>query len=176
MSFATGHLNPNLRGVFGPITGRDAFNKKSVDDHLKATEQNIKKLENHLLVNTYLVGERLTLADLYVFGNLHRGFEYIFDKQWRENHPNTTRWAETIQNQEIIKPALPKGVTYVEKAVALQPPKSEKQEKPKAEQPKKQEKKKEVAADDEEEEDKPAPKPKHPLDALARATFVLDDW
>jgi len=31
-------------------------------------------------------------------------------------------------------------------------------------------------AAEEEEEAAPTPKPKHPLDALDRATFVLDDW
>lgn len=30
--------------------------------------------------------------------------------------------------------------------------------------------------DEDEEEDKPAPKPKHPLEALPKATLVLDDW
>ena len=66
---------------------------------------------------------------------------------------------------------------FIDTAIPNQPPKTEKQEKPK-----KQEKAKEApkpkakeADDDEEEEEKPAPKPKHPLEALPKPTFVLDD-
>jgi elongation factor 1-gamma len=122
------------------------------------------------------VGERLTLADLFTVSMLGRGFEHFFDKEWRSANPNVTRWYETVYSQEIYS-AVAGKLNFIEKAIANQPPKKEekpKQEKPK-EQPKKQEKKKEVE-DDEEEEDKPAPKPKHPLEALPKATFVLDDW
>ena len=52
-------------------------------------------------------------------------------------------------------------------------PKKEGGEK-KKEQPKAAPKPKQEEA--EEEEAPPAPKPKHPLEALPRATFVLDDW
>ncbi|QIW96183.1 hypothetical protein AMS68_001701 [Peltaster fructicola] len=174
MSFANAHILPTLGGAFRPIIGRDPFNKKSVEDSLKAAQASIKVLEDHLLVNTYLVGERLTLADLFTAGLLYRGFNFFFDAAWREEHPNTLRWFETVTNQEILSGVMPK-IDYLEKAVALQPPKKE--EKPKAEQPKKAEKPKAAAtAADDEEEDAPAPKPKHPLDALPRATFVLDDW
>lgn len=178
MSFANSHVLPNLGGAFRPLLGRDPYNKKSVDDSLKATEKNVKVLEDHLLVNTYLVGERLSLADIFAAGIISRGFEFFFDKEWRSEHPNTFRWFETVTNQDIYKSAAPK-LTLIDKAIPNNPPKKEekpKAEKPKAEQPKKQEKKKAAEEDDEEEEDKPAAKAKHPLEALPRATFVLDDW
>jgi elongation factor 1-gamma len=70
-------------------------------------------------------------------------------------------------------------VEFIDEAVKYIPPKKE----PKKQEPKKQEPKKETpkaapeaAAEEEEEEDKPAPKPKHPLEALGRANFVLDEW
>lgn len=63
----------------------------------------------------------------------------------------------------------------IDEAVQYIPPKKE---------AKKQEPKKEAApkvaakpvVDEEEEEDKPAPKPKHPLEALGKPTLALDDW
>lgn len=167
---------PQLGNAFGILMGRSPYNKKSVDDSLKSLAAAVKVLEDHLLINTFLVGERITLADLYAAGLIYRGFENFFDAQWREEHPNTFRWFDTIANQQIFKAALP-NVKYAEKALPNVPPKKE--EKPKAAAPKKQEKKPvaaAAAAADDEEEDKPAPKPKHPLDALPRATFVLDDW
>jgi elongation factor 1-gamma len=173
MSFANSELLPSIGGYFRPLVGRDPYNKKHVDDSLKATNAKTKVMEDHLTVNTYLVGERLTLADLFSASILGRGFQYIFDKEWRSQNPSVTRWYETVCNQSIWTDVVGKP-TFIEKALPNQPPKKE--EKPKQEQPKKQEKKKEVAADDEEEEDKPAPKPKHPLEALPKPTFVLDDW
>ena len=68
-------------------------------------------------------------------------------------------------------------VSFIDEAVKYTPPKKEKEAKketPKAAGGSKP-KAKEVD-DDEEEEDKPAPKPKHPLEALPKPTMALDQW
>lgn len=174
MSFANTELLPGLAGWFRPLTGRDPYNKKNVEDSKKRTQQNLKVLEDHFLVNTYLVGERLTLADLFTAAIVARGYEYFFDKSWRSENPTVNRWYETVSNQDIFK-AVAGEPKFIEKAIAETPPKKEKEEKPKAEQPKKQEKKK-AAEEDDDDEPAPAPKAKHPLEALAKPTFVLDDW
>lgn len=176
MSFANSEVLPALGGWFRPLIGRDTYNKRNVEDAQKTTEQNIKVLEDHLLVNTYLVNERLTLADIFTVGIISRGFQFFFDKAWRSEHPCVTRWYETVYNQPIYSEVADK-FSFIETAIPNTPPKQDKpkEEKKPKDQPKKQEKKKEVEAE-EEEEDKPAPKPKHPLEALERPTFVLDDW
>lgn len=171
MSFANTEVLPALGGWFRPLIGRDPYNKKSVEESQKATNKAAQTLEDHLLVNTYLVGERLTLADLFSVSIISRGFQFFFDKEWRSEHPNLTRWYETVYNQSIYSEVADK-FELIEKAIPNSPPKQEKapkQEKPKAA-PKPAEK------DDEEEEAAPAPKPKHPLESLPRPTFVLDDW
>ncbi|KAF2165205.1 hypothetical protein M409DRAFT_56080 [Zasmidium cellare ATCC 36951] len=175
MSFANTEVLPGLGGWFRPLIGRDPYNKKNVEDSKKRTQQNLKVLEDHLVVNTYLVSERLTLADLFTASILRRGYEYFFDKQWRAENPAVNRWYETVVNQDIFK-AVAGEPKFIETAIPETPPKKEKEEKPKTEQPKKQEKKKEVKDDDEDDEPAPAPKPKHPLEALPKPTFVLDDW
>ena len=94
------------------------------------------------------------------------------DKEFRDQHPNVTRWYELIANQPIYS-AVAGKLSFIDEAVKYVPPKKE---------PKKQEPKKETpkptpkAAEEEEDEDKPAPKPKHPLEALGKAEFVLDEW
>ena len=173
MSFANQEILTSLGGWFRPLIGRDPYNKKHVEDSKKATEQKVKVLEDHLLVNTYLVGERLTLADIFAASILGRGFQYFFDKEWRAQNHAVARWFETVTNQSIWTDVAGK-FELIEKALPNQPPKKE--EKPKQEAPKKQEKKKAAEEDDEEEDEKPAPKPKHPLEALPKPTFVLDDW
>jgi elongation factor 1-gamma len=187
MSFANAHLLPGLGGAFRPLIGRDPYNKKSVDDNLKATEANAKVLEDHLLVNTYLVSERFTLADLFTAGIASRGFQFFWDPEWRSNHPNITRWFNTVISQDIYK-AVVENTVFTEQALENKPPagsenknkKEKKEKKPEAAAQPKAEKKPKVKtaaeAEEEEEEAPQAPKPKHPLELLGKPTFVLDDW
>lgn len=177
-SFANSEILPSLGGWFRPLIGRDPYNKKNVEDSMKATQARLKVMEDHLMINTYLVGERLTLADIFTTSILGRGFEHFFDKEWRDANPSITRWYETVRNQAIFSDVAG-PVQYIEKAIPNVPPKKE--EKPKEakkEQPKKQEKKpaKKEEEDEEEDEAPPQPKAKHPLEALPKPTFVLDDW
>ncbi|CAD0032166.1 unnamed protein product [Aureobasidium pullulans] len=105
MSFANTEVLTALGGWFRPLIGRDPYNKKSVDTAQEATAKAVGALEDHFLVNTYLVGERLTLADIFAAGIISRGFQYFFDKEWRSNNPNVTRWFETVTNQSIYSDA-----------------------------------------------------------------------
>ena len=177
MSFANHEVVPALGGWFRPLVGRDPYNKKNVDESSKSALKAVSVLNEHLLVHTYLVGERITLADLFTAGLISPGFKYFFDKQWREDNLNVTRWYETVCNQPIYSDVAGK-FDFIDEAIKNQPPKTEKQEKPKKEQaPKAQPKPKaKEAEEEEEEEEKPAPKPKHPLEALPKPTLVLDDW
>lgn len=162
---------------FRPLIGRDPYNKKNVDDAQKTTLKAVGVLEQYLLVNTFLVGERITLADLYAAGICSRGFQFVFDKQWRSEHPNLTRWYETVYHQPIYS-AVAGELKFIDEAVKYEPPKKEKAPKSeKKEQPKAEPQPKQKEADEEEEEDKPAePKSKHPLDALPKPSLPLDEW
>ncbi|KAI9758304.1 MAG: hypothetical protein M1815_003506 [Lichina confinis] len=174
MSLANSEVLPSLSSWFGPLIGRDSYNKKNVEESAKATNKAVGVLESHLLLNTYLVGERLTLADIFSVGVFTRGFQYVFDKKWREEHPNVTRWYETVYNQPIFSEVVPK-LSFIEEAVKYQQPKKESAPKKEAA-PKAAAKPKQKEADEDEDEDKPAPKPKHPLEALEKPTLILDDW
>ena len=179
MSFGNAEVLPALGGWFRPLIGRDPYNKKNVEDAQKRALETVKVMEDYLLVNTYLVGERLTLADLFVAGLISRGFEFFFDKEWRKENPNVTRWYETIYNQPIFSDVAG-PIKMTEKAMPNVAPKSDKQEKPKADKPKKEAAapKPKAAKDDDDDDDEPAvqePKPKHPLDLLPRSSFALDE-
>jgi hypothetical protein len=171
MSFANSEVCGTLGGWFRPILGRDPYNKKNVEDSQKAALKAVHVLEEHLLTHTYLVSERLTLADLFAASVLARGFQYFFDKAWRAENPNVTRWYETVYNVPSYSAAAGK-LEFIEEAIKNVPPKKEAA--PKKEQAKAAPKAKKEEAD--EEEDKPAPKPKHPLGELPRPTFDLDEW
>ncbi|KAL9042581.1 MAG: hypothetical protein Q9180_000516 [Flavoplaca navasiana] len=179
MSFANTEVLPGLAGWFRPCIGRDPFNKKSVEDSKKAALAAVKVLEEHLWINTFLVGERLSLADLFTASVISRGFQYFFDKKWRSENPNVTRWYETVCNQPMYLEVGGRP-TLIDEAIKEIPPKKEKEEKPKKEQvPKAASKPKAKEIDEEEEEEeeaKPAPKPKHPLEALPKPNLAIDDW
>ncbi|QSS50414.1 elongation factor 1-gamma [Histoplasma capsulatum var. duboisii H88] len=160
MSFANSELVPTLGGWFRPLVGRDPYNKASVEASSKAALKAFALLEKHLTTNTYLVGERLTLADLFAASMSSRGFEFVLGKTWRLDNPAVTRWYETVVNQDVYKAVVP-NPTFVEEGLKNVPPKKVEKAQP---------------PPPAEEEPKPAPKPKHPLDALGKPTMILDDW
>jgi elongation factor 1-gamma len=171
MSFFNTEVHPNLGAWVKPLIGATPYNKKAVDDVAKEVARAVDAAEEHLTHHTYLVGERITLADLFSAGLLYRGFQYFFDKQWRQQHPAVTRWYETIVNQPIYTAVAEKLPFLETPALTNTPPKKPEQPK-KAPAPKAAPK----PAAEEEDEPAPAPKAKHPLEALPKATFPLDEW
>ena len=118
----------------------------------------------------------MTLADIFTTSLLVRGFENFFDKKWRENNPNVSRWYETVYNQPIYS-SVAAPIKLAETALENKAPAKPKADAPKKEAKKEAPKPKAKEVDEEEEDDAPAaPKAKHPIEALGRATFVLDDW
>lgn len=152
----------------------------------KKAGEDIKKvfqiLDSHLLTRTYLVGNRVSLADIVVANSLVRLFELVLDPTFRSGFVNATRWFTTIVNQPNFV-AVRGHITLADKVA--QPPKAEKkekapapakEEKPKQEKPKKEEKPKPAADDEEEEEGEKEEKKKNPLDDLPKSNFIMDEW
>ncbi|KAJ5554622.1 hypothetical protein N7513_004581 [Penicillium frequentans] len=152
---------PRLAAWYRPLMGFEGYNKKVVDEASKAAHNTLAVFENHLTENTYLVGERITLADLFTAALLTRAFATVLDKKYREENVAFTRWYNTIINQAAFKAVFPEP-KFAEECIKYTPPKKEEKPKPAA------------AA----EEDKPAeaPKAKHPLEALGKPTLALDEW
>ena len=98
MSFANSEILPPLAGWFAPLIGRAPYIKSQVAKSRTQTLKAVQVLEDHLHKRTFLVGERVTLADLFVASIIGRGFQYVLDRKWREGHPNVTRWYETVHN------------------------------------------------------------------------------
>ncbi|KAK4138597.1 eEF1-gamma domain-containing protein [Trichocladium antarcticum] len=169
MSFFNSEVLPKLGAWFSPLLDKAPYNKKAVDDAEKATAQVVSVIEAHLRDNTFLVGERITLADIFGAGLISRGFEYFFGKQWRQQNPNTSRWFETVSNQPIYS-------AVATKFSLLDAPKLTNVAPKKVEQPKKEAAPKPVAAAPAAAPAEEAPRPKHPLEALPRASFPLDEW
>ncbi|CEL01646.1 Putative Glutathione S-transferase [Aspergillus calidoustus] len=165
LSFANAELLPSFGAWYRPLKGIDPYNKKNVEDASKAALKKLGVLNTHLTANTYLVGERITLADIFTAALLTRAFATVIDKKVRSDYPAVTRWFQTIVAQPAFK-AVVEDPVLIEEAIKYTPPKKE--EKPKKEAA--------PAAAAPAEEEKPEKKPKHPLEALGRPTLVLDEW
>lgn len=180
MSLFNTEVLPKLGAWYRPLLGWDQYNKKAVDEASKGAAKVLKIVEEHLLLNTYLVGERITLADLFAVSIISRGFQFFFGTEWRAENPNTARWYETVYNQPIYSDVAAPFKLLDAPALNNIPPKG--QEKPKKEakkEAKKEQPKKEAApkeAKPAEEEAAPAPKPKHPCELLPKTEYALDDY
>ncbi|KAK4152926.1 hypothetical protein C8A00DRAFT_44059 [Chaetomidium leptoderma] len=174
MSYFNSEVLPKLGGWFRPLVGKDPYNKKAVEDSQKAALQAISVAEAHLRDNTYLVGERITLADVFAAGLISRGFEYFFDKEWRQKNPNVSRWYETVYNQPIYSAVAPQFSLLDTPKLTNVAPKKPEQAKPAKPAPAAPAAaaKPQAAA----EEPTEAPKPKHPCEALSKPTIPIDEW
>ena len=155
------------------MVGREPFNKKSVDASEEKVKSLLEYLNGQLENRTFLVGERLTLADLVMVGHASRGMGGMFDPEFRKPYPNFIRYYSMVHNQEIFKKVAGEP-QFITERIKFTPPKTEKAAKDTkaAAAPKKAAAKE---ADDEEEE-KPKEKVKHPLEGLPAAAMVMDEW
>ena len=79
------------------------FNKNNVNKAKDEVKHVLTVLNEHLKPRTYLVGERLTLADISVAADLLLAYQHVLDANFRETFVNVNRWFETIVNQPNFK-------------------------------------------------------------------------
>jgi len=126
-------------------------------------------VETHLSKHTFLVGERLSLADISAATVLRTAYSFLLGNAERAKYPHTFRFYETVISQPSIKDIL-SGGQLAEMAQEYVPPiKAPSEEKPKAETPKAETARR---AEYEEEE----PQRKIPLDDLPKSSFNLEEW
>lgn len=188
--------------VLGTVTVSAAVITKAKADVATA----LKVLEDHLADKTYLVGHKITLADIVIASTLVYPFKFVADAAYRAQFPNVVRWFTTLVNQPQFEavvgtvvlaetelgavdapPAAPvapaakeakKEQAPKEKAPKEKKPKEEKkkEEKPKEE---KKPKKKDEDEDDFEDDVPKEKKEDHPfklLDKSSPTPFVMDTW
>lgn len=71
------HLLKSLGGWFRPLAGKAPYNKGAVDAAKAEVHAQAALLEAALQTRTFLVGDRITLADIIVASFLGRGFEFV---------------------------------------------------------------------------------------------------
>ncbi|KAH8089107.1 elongation factor 1-gamma [Filobasidium floriforme] len=172
----------------GLVAGWLAYAKPTYTSIFTKLEQRLATLNKVLEDKTFLVGDRMTLADIFVASAVFSAFtgRGHVDKATRAKYGNVARHMETIvKNPKLVE--VYGEFEYVESApqyVAPKKdakPKAEKkaEDKPKAEKaPKAPKEKKPVEKDDDDEEPlvPEEPKAKNPLDDLPKSEFNLENW
>ncbi|KAJ2382029.1 hypothetical protein GGI05_005786, partial [Coemansia sp. RSA 2603] len=176
--FAEADYSPAMAGTIYPLLGYMPLVKPA---HQQAEQQLARFLGvlNTLLVDrTFLVGERLTIADVVVACDLITTYKLYLEEADRKQYRNLTRYFKTMVAQPAFKAVIGDVELCKERVKAAAPAKKEKKEKKPAQEPKpKAEKPKPKPAEvEEEEEAAPAPKPKSKLDLLPKPKMVLDEW
>jgi len=193
LSFADSEIGPASSAWVFPILGIMQFNKNTNERAKNDVVKALETLQARLVSNTFLVGERITLADIVVFCGLLQLFQHVADPAFRKPFFAVNRWFNTILNQPQTK-AVVKNFTFCENEAAFDPkkyqewqakfggapqqPKKEKKEKPAAEKPakKKEEKEEPQELDAADEALLMEPKSKDPFDLLPKGTFNMDDF
>lgn len=196
ISFADSEILPSSCAWVFPLLGIMPYNKNTVERARSDINVALEVLNKHLLNNTFLVGERISLADIIVFTNLLHLYQYVLEPTVRSAYGNVNRWFVTILNQKQVQ-AVVKNFSLCAKAIEFDPKKyAEFQSKSgggakdaKPQEPKKDKKEKEKKPAPAKKEAEPAeeldaaelalaeePKSKDPFDSLPKGTFNMDDF
>ncbi|XP_050406050.1 elongation factor 1-gamma [Patella vulgata] len=103
INFGDNEVLPNACTWVFPCLGLVQFNKQETEK----AKQNIKKalgvLNERLLTRTYLVGDRISQADISVACNLLMLYQYVLEPAFRNDFQNVNRWFKTLINQKEFK-------------------------------------------------------------------------
>jgi len=152
---------------------REATNKAKGD-----IRKALDILNHHLETRTFLVGERVSLADIVVSMSLYRLYQLVLDPGFRKGWRNLNRWFNTLVHQPefasvIGEVKLCEKMAVAKPAAKAAPAKKEAAPKEAAPKPKPAPKKKD---EDEEPEEPKEEKKKSALDSLPKSKMDMDEW
>merc|ERR1711862_989920 len=169
-----------------PTMGIMQYNKIATERAKEDIKGALKTLNDHLLTRTFLVGERLSLADIAVACTMISLYTQVLDAEFRKPFVNVTRWFNTVVNQPNAKAVIgqvnlctkmaefdaKKFAEFSGKGDNKKKEKAPKQEAKKQPEKKKEEKKEEKPAEDEPKIEKKA----DPFEKMPKGTFDLEEW
>lgn len=148
-------------------------------------------LNDYLKTRTYLVGERLSLADISLACDLLLAYRHVLDEKFRKPYGNVNRWFTTVMNKEHVKKVVgelnlcvaaaefcaDKHEKRMQKFNAANQVKDKKAKEPKApKEAKPKAAKKEEPEEEEEEDFAKEPVSKDPFAEMPKGTFNMDEW
>ncbi|KAF9529880.1 glutathione S-transferase C-terminal-like protein [Crepidotus variabilis] len=118
-------VDNSVTSIRGICLGMVPYSKAMHTTLNERLARTLETLEKHLSKCTFLVGERITLADIYVAVIVHKGLGEVIDPALRPKLTNLIRHTETIANQPKLKEIFGE-LTFAQKAIQFTPPAKEK--------------------------------------------------
>uniref|UniRef100_A0A0R3RW80 eEF-1B gamma n=1 Tax=Elaeophora elaphi TaxID=1147741 RepID=A0A0R3RW80_9BILA len=103
MQWSEGQLIPNVLGYVLPSVSAARVDSEVLEAAKTELLTQLKCLNALLLTRTFLVGERMSLADISVAMDLLPAYQYVLDEAARASLLNVNRWFKTIINQKPVK-------------------------------------------------------------------------
>ncbi|PYH93101.1 elongation factor EF-1 gamma subunit [Aspergillus ellipticus CBS 707.79] len=101
-SFANSELLPAIMSWINPVIGKAATSPEILAEAEKASDRMTAVVETALQGGKkYVVGETLTMADLFVIAALARGYQFVFAKGWTEKHKALHEYYWSIRSDAI---------------------------------------------------------------------------
>lgn len=94
---------PNIHAYVLPSLSYAHVDNAAVEQAKQELLHQLQHFDKWLLNHTFLVGERLSVADVSVALNLLAAFQNVLDKKTRDSLVNLTRWFTTVVNQKVVK-------------------------------------------------------------------------
>merc|ERR1712227_494058 len=160
-----------------PTMGIMQYNKTATERAKEDIKAALKTLNDHLLTRTFLVGERLSLADIAVACTMLSLYTQVLDPEFRKPFVNVTRWFNTVVNQPNAKAVVDqvnlctKMAEFDAKKFAEFSGKGDNKKEKKEKAPKQEAKKQPEKKKEEKKEEKP-----DPFEKMPKGTFDLEEW
>merc|ERR1712047_7901 len=106
MSMADSDILPAACTWVFPTMGIMQYNKNATERAKEDIKGVMKALNDHLLAKTFLVDERISLADIAVCCTLLSLYKQVMDPSFRGAYQNVNRWFTTVVNQPNAKAVL----------------------------------------------------------------------
>merc|ERR1712180_490525 len=106
VAFSNNEITPSACTWTFPTLGFKQYNKQETENAKEHLKKCFTMLNNLLLNRTFLVGERVTLADISLCCDLVMLYRQVLDPKFREPYGNLNRWFVTCINQPEFKKLL----------------------------------------------------------------------
>jgi len=106
LEFAETEILPSACAWVYPTLGFKQYNKQDTEKAQEHLKKCLSLLNNFLATRTFLVGERVTLADIGLACNMMMLYAQVMDPKFREPFGNVNRWFMTCVNQPQFKSVL----------------------------------------------------------------------
>ncbi|CAD8078216.1 unnamed protein product [Paramecium sonneborni] len=206
IDWTVNELDPNFMTTFPQLWGYVPTDEDSFKSAKNIINNKLKQLETHFKNSTFLVGNKLTIADIILIVRIAPFFTLLIDEKTRKSYPSLMKWFTTVTELpqflknfgrvRLCKEAFPLPKQVLQQNEQKTKDEKSKEQKPKEEKPKEQKKKdekpkeqkkkdeklkeqkpKEAQKQQAQEDDEPViEKKKNPLDLLPPSPFNIDDY